>query len=181
MLALVMMVLPLAAQESGTKIVEAARKQVGVTLSYDPAYVTLKYPGGDLPREKGVCTDVVIRALRDGLGQDLQKLVHEDMKADFAAYPKNWGLSRPDKNIDGAARQECRQPLPARRSGHLHRAAPFAAYHDRQRKEIRGGRSAGNPQHRQRGAGGRRAVHLSADRALPVEVKMGSGTTASFR
>jgi len=100
MLALAMMVIPLGAQESGTKIVEAARKQVGVTLSYDPAYVTLKYPGGDLPREKGVCTDVVIRALRDGLGQDLQKLMHEDMKANFAAYPKNWGLSRPDKNID---------------------------------------------------------------------------------
>lgn len=97
---LAMMVLPLAAQESGAKIVEAARKQVGVTISYDPAYVALKYPGGDLPREKGVCTDVVIRALRDGLGQDLQKLVHEDMKADFGAYPKNWGLSRPDKNID---------------------------------------------------------------------------------
>ena len=100
MLALAMMVLPMAAQESGAKIVEAARKQVGVTLSYDPAYVALKYPGGDLPREKGVCTDVVIRALRDGLGQDLQKLVHEDMTADFGAYPKNWGLSRPDKNID---------------------------------------------------------------------------------
>lgn len=100
MLALAMMVFPLAAQESGAKIVEAARKQVGVTISYDPEYVALKYPGGDLPREKGVCTDVVIRALRDGLGQDLQKLVHEDMKADFGAYPKNWGLSRPDKNID---------------------------------------------------------------------------------
>lgn len=100
MLVLAMMVLPLGAEEGGAKIVEAARKQVGVTLSYDPAYVALKYPGGDLPREKGVCTDVVIRALRDGLGLDLQKLVHEDMKANFAAYPKNWGLSRPDKNID---------------------------------------------------------------------------------
>ena len=65
------MVLPLAAQETGAKIVTAARKQVGVTLSYDPAYVSLKYPGGDVPREKGVCTDVVIRALRDGLSLDL--------------------------------------------------------------------------------------------------------------
>jgi uncharacterized protein YijF (DUF1287 family) len=100
MLALAMMVLPLGAQESGVKIVEAARKQVGVTISYDPEYVALKYPGGDLPREKGVCTDVVIRALRDGLAQDLQKLVHEDMKVNFDAYPKNWGLSQPDKNID---------------------------------------------------------------------------------
>lgn len=96
----IMMALPLAAQETGAKIVAAARKQVGVTLSYDPAYVALKYPGGDVPREKGVCTDVVIRALRDGLSQDLQKLVHEDMKANFAAYPKNWGLSRTDRNID---------------------------------------------------------------------------------
>jgi len=99
-LVMAMIVLPLAAQESGAEIAEAARKQVGVTISYDPEYVALKYPGGDLPRQKGVCTDVVIRALRDGLGQDLQKLVHEDMKANFAAYPKNWGLSRPDKNID---------------------------------------------------------------------------------
>ena len=95
-----MAVLPLGAEDTGTKIVEAARTQVGVTVSYDPDYVALKYPGGDLPREKGVCTDVVIRALRDGLGKDLQKLVHEDMKANFSAYPKNWGLSRPDKNID---------------------------------------------------------------------------------
>lgn len=86
--------------ETAEKIVEAARKQVGVTLSYDPAYVGLDYPGGDVPREKGVCTDVVVRALRDGIGKDLQKLVHEDMKANFAAYPKIWGLNRPDKNID---------------------------------------------------------------------------------
>jgi uncharacterized protein YijF (DUF1287 family) len=100
LMACLMAVLPLGAQETGVKIAEAARKQVGVTVSYDPEYVALTYPGGDLPREKGVCTDVVIRALRDALSQDLQKLVHEDMKADFSAYPKNWGLSRPDKNID---------------------------------------------------------------------------------
>ena len=86
--------------ETGSKIVEAARKQVGVTRSYDPAYTSLTYPNGDVPREKGVCTDVVIRALRDGLSQDLQKLVHEDMKANFGAYPKNWGLSHTDRNID---------------------------------------------------------------------------------
>ncbi|RYG20168.1 DUF1287 domain-containing protein, partial [bacterium] len=99
---LALSLLPLSAQDkdTGAKIVTAARKQVGVTLSYDPAYVSLTYPGGDLPREKGVCTDVIIRALREGLSQDLQKLVHEDMKANFSAYPKNWGLSRPDKNID---------------------------------------------------------------------------------
>lgn len=86
--------------ENGDMIVEAARKQIGVTLKYDPAYTALEYPGGDVPKERGVCTDVVIRALRDGLAQDLQKLVHEDMKANFAKYPKNWGLKGTDKNID---------------------------------------------------------------------------------
>lgn len=85
---------------TGGKIVEAARKQVGVTKSYDADYVALEYPGGDLPRESGVCTDVVIRALRDALDKDLQKLVHEDMRANFAKYPKIWGLKGPDKNID---------------------------------------------------------------------------------
>jgi len=81
-------------------LVVAARQQVGVTLTYDPAYVTLAYPGGDVPPERGVCTDVVIRALRVSRGLDLQKALHEDMKANFSAYPKNWGLARPDKNID---------------------------------------------------------------------------------
>jgi len=92
-------VLPLHAQVGG-KVVEAARQQIGVTLTYDPAYTALKYPNGDVPREKGVCTDVVIRALRDGLSKDLQQLVHEDMKANFGTYPKNWGLTRADRNID---------------------------------------------------------------------------------
>lgn len=100
LLAGLMMVLPAGARETGAKIVDAARKQVGVTLSYDPAYAALRYPGGDVPRERGVCTDVVIRALRDGLGADLQVLVHDDMKRDFGAYPKQWGLARPDRNID---------------------------------------------------------------------------------
>lgn len=85
---------------TGEKIVAAARKQVGVTTLYDPAYVVLPYPNGDVPSDRGVCTDVLIRALRDGLSRDLQKLVHEDMKGNFAAYPKQWGLSKPDKNID---------------------------------------------------------------------------------
>ncbi len=76
-----------------------ARKQIGVTTIYDPAYVVLKYPGGDVPQERGVCTDVVIRALR-GKGIDLQKDVHLDMRANFSKYPKIWGLKRPDKNID---------------------------------------------------------------------------------
>lgn len=68
-------------------------------VDYDPSYFPLDYPNGDVPANKGVCTDVVIRAYRK-LGIDLQKEVHEDMKAHFGDYPKNWGLSRPDKNID---------------------------------------------------------------------------------
>lgn len=81
-------------------IVAAARSQIGKTTVYDPAYVGLKYPGGDVPIERGVCTDVVIRALRDAISRDLQKLIHEDMKIAFAQYPDIWGLKRPDRNID---------------------------------------------------------------------------------
>lgn len=81
-------------------LVAAARKQIGRTSIYDPAYVSLKYPGGDVPIERGVCTDVVIRALRDSLNMDLQKLVHEDMKLAFSQYPTQWGLRKPDRNID---------------------------------------------------------------------------------
>jgi uncharacterized protein YijF (DUF1287 family) len=82
------------------KIIEAARAQVGVTTSYDPAYRSMDYPGGDVPAESGVCTDVVIRALRKALNLDLQKQVHEDMKNNFSRYPRIWGLSRTDRNID---------------------------------------------------------------------------------
>ncbi len=78
---------------------EAARLQVGVVLDYDPSYVSLPYPGGDVDPSSGVCTDVVIRAFRL-LGLDLQKAIHEDMRAHFSAYPKLWGLRRPDRNID---------------------------------------------------------------------------------
>lgn len=68
-------------------------------VRYDPSYFSIGYPNGDVPTDKGVCTDVVIRAYRK-LGIDLQKEVHEDMKINFDKYPKNWGLSRPDRNID---------------------------------------------------------------------------------
>ncbi len=81
------------------KLVVAAVAQFGETVLYDPSYVRLTYPAGDLPRDRGVCSDVVIRALR-GAGVDLQRLVHEDMSANFAAYPKLWRLRRPDANID---------------------------------------------------------------------------------
>lgn len=99
LLCLLAALLPLHAQ-TGEKIVASARKQIGVTVSYDPAYQILDYPGGDVPKDRGVCTDVLIRAVRDGLSLDLQKLVHEDMSAHFGSYPKHWGLSKPDKNID---------------------------------------------------------------------------------
>ncbi|KJS25319.1 MAG: hypothetical protein VR75_11455 [Hyphomonadaceae bacterium BRH_c29] len=83
-----------------TRLAKAARQQIGVTRSYDAAYVRLDYPMGDIDRASGVCTDVVIRAYRDAFDVDLQKLVHEDMKAAFSSYPTIWGLTRPDKNID---------------------------------------------------------------------------------
>lgn len=90
---------PLAPASHGIALVAAARKQIGVTVGYDPAYVRLRYPGGDVPASRGVCTDVVIRALRTR-NIDLQQRVHEDMRAHFAKYPKKWGLRGPDSNID---------------------------------------------------------------------------------
>ena len=99
--------LPLAATNTGwqvfpeaTQLISAARRQVGVTIDYDPAYVRLAYPGGDVARETGVCIDVVVRAYRDAFEFDFQKAIHEDMRANFSAYPRTWGLSRPDRNID---------------------------------------------------------------------------------
>ncbi len=82
------------------RLIEAAIGQIGRTTVYDPAYVRLNYPMGDIDMERGVCTDVVIRAYREAFGIDLQKLVHEDMAANFSRYPKIWGLKRPDRNID---------------------------------------------------------------------------------
>jgi len=66
---------------------------------YDPAYYSIPYPNGDVPAGRGVCTDVVIRAYRK-LDIDLQKEVHEDMKANFSKYPNKWGLKKTDRNID---------------------------------------------------------------------------------
>jgi uncharacterized protein len=82
-----------------TQFIQSARNQIGVTLSYDPAYRVIAYPNGDVPLATGVCTDVLTRALREQK-IDLQKLVHEDMRGNFTRYPKRWGLKRPDKNID---------------------------------------------------------------------------------
>jgi uncharacterized protein len=77
----------------------AALELTQVQVTYDPGYFRIPYPNGDLPPNKGVCTDVVIRAYRK-LGIDLQKEVHEDMMLNFSKYPKFWGLSKPDRNID---------------------------------------------------------------------------------
>jgi len=78
---------------------EMALSVLDPTIIYDPTYFSIPYPNGDVPSNRGVCTDVVIRAFRK-LGIDLQQRVHEDMKANFNLYPKNWGLTKTDTNID---------------------------------------------------------------------------------
>ncbi|MDF2440672.1 MAG: uncharacterized protein JWN98_1656 [Abditibacteriota bacterium] len=85
------------ADATSQRIVTAARRQIGTR--YTQAYYSLKYPNGDPPKSVGACTDVVIRSLR-AAGHDLQKLIHEDMKRNFALYPRKWQLQRTDKNID---------------------------------------------------------------------------------
>lgn len=82
------------------RLIAAARRQIGVTTSWNGTYTRLPFPGGDVPRSTGACTEVILRAYRDAFGQDLQALVNEDMRAAFAAYPRNWGMTRPDPNID---------------------------------------------------------------------------------
>lgn len=81
-------------------LIMAARGQVGVTVIYDPSYQSLGFPGGDVAQDRGVCTDVLIRAFRDAWGVDLQLATNRDMKAAFSAYPKAWGLKTTDRNID---------------------------------------------------------------------------------
>ncbi|MBU6320427.1 MAG: DUF1287 domain-containing protein [Alphaproteobacteria bacterium] len=81
------------------KLAEGAERRASKPETYDPAYVVLSYPMGDVPDDRGVCSDTVIRAFRYA-GVDLQREVHEDMSRHFAVYPRIWGLSRPDRNID---------------------------------------------------------------------------------
>ena len=88
-----------AATEFPDRLAGAALDRTKQRVRYDPAYVVIKYPGGDVPADTGVCTDVVIRSYR-ALGIDLQRLVHEDMKVNFSRYPRHWGLKRADPNID---------------------------------------------------------------------------------
>ena len=81
------------------KVNAGAIEQTTQTTSYDPSYVKLEYPNGDVPQRTGVCADVVVRAFRKA-GVDLQKELHEDMEKNFAKYPQKWGARRPDSNID---------------------------------------------------------------------------------
>ncbi len=83
----------------GMLLSAAAIERTTHQVTYDPSYVRIDYPGGDVSPDRGVCADVIIRALRS-FGVDLQERVHEDMKTAFSAYPTHWGLSRPDSNID---------------------------------------------------------------------------------
>ena len=92
------LILLLALAQPVDQLVASASSQIGVTVRYDPAYRVIPYPGGDVPMDRGVCTDVIVRAYR-GIGVDLQKLVNEDMRAHFDAYPHRW-LAHPDSNID---------------------------------------------------------------------------------
>lgn len=97
--------LPLLAQNNTShpefthRLVAAALERPNHTVRYDPAYVGIPYPGGDVPANTGVCTDEIIRIYR-ALGIDLQKEVHEDMVGNFSAYPQKWGRTHTDTNID---------------------------------------------------------------------------------
>jgi uncharacterized protein YijF (DUF1287 family) len=96
-------------QDNGIKLSNAAIERSTHYVTYDGSYVRLAYPGGDVPLDKGVCTDVVIRSYRNALGIDLQKLIHEDMLSNFSKYPQRWRLTKADKNIDHrrTQNQEC--------------------------------------------------------------------------
>ena len=88
------------AQTKSDDLVRAAIQQTQSDVTYDGQYFQIPYPNGDVPAHLGVCSDVVVRAYRTAFGIDLQKLVHEDMKAHFNLYPKLWGLKNTDTNID---------------------------------------------------------------------------------
>jgi uncharacterized protein YijF (DUF1287 family) len=81
------------------RLSNAAKELTAQKVQYDPSYYSIAYPMGDVPANKGVCADVIIRAYRK-LGIDLQQLIHEDMIQHFSIYPNNWGLRTTDKNID---------------------------------------------------------------------------------
>ena len=90
---------PVATKGLASQLLAAAHRQTQAFVWYDSHYTQIAYPGGDVPPSRGVCADVVIRAYR-AIGIDLQQKVHEDMAAHFDLYPKRWGLTAPDTNID---------------------------------------------------------------------------------
>jgi uncharacterized protein YijF (DUF1287 family) len=83
------------------RLVADAIERTHHIVRYEPAYVLIPYPGGDVPADTGVCTDEIIRSYRS-VGVDLQKEVHEDMAQNFDLYPRKWRwlTSHPDTNID---------------------------------------------------------------------------------
>ena len=89
------------ASEFNKDIVSSLIERTTHNVTYDGSYLSIPYPNGDVPKDIGVCTDVIIRAYRQ-LGTDLQKLVHEDMKSNFSLYPSKriWGQNSTDRNID---------------------------------------------------------------------------------
>ena len=108
-------------EAAAAKLIAAGERQIGVTTLYDAAYVSIDFPNGDVPIDRGVCTDVIVRAYRTAFGIDLQAKLNADMKTDFATYPRRWGLQRPDANIDHRRvpnlqvyfkRQRAERPLP---------------------------------------------------------------------
>jgi len=99
LLFLLVAILPVAEKDFYAKLSDAAIAITKDKVQYDGTYYKIPYPNGDVPKDKGVCTDVVIRSYRK-LSIDLQKEVHEDMVKNFEKYPKKWGLKSPDSNID---------------------------------------------------------------------------------
>ena len=115
------------AENDAVRLIAAAERQIGVTVRYDPAYQSIGFPGGDVAEDRGVCTDVIIRAYRSAFGFDLQREVNADMAANFSAYPKTWGLARPDPSIDHR-RVPNLQVFFARRGAELARPATPGAW-----------------------------------------------------
>ena len=99
LLGLAQMAQAIAPISDGSKLAHDAKKQIGITTSYDPTYRKLNFPRGDVPINTGVCTDVIVRAYRLQ-NIDLQQLLNHDMKSNWSSYPKTWGLKSTDKNID---------------------------------------------------------------------------------
>lgn len=91
--------LPASVSPQVKQVIASAIDQTRLTTGYDPAYVSIAYPGGDVPLETGVCSDVIVRAFRKA-GIDLQREIHEDMKTAWSTYPKKWQAAGPDTSID---------------------------------------------------------------------------------